>query len=161
MLLHGELAEDWVRPGIMLYGGTPGVDTAAGFGLQPAMTLSSRLIAVQEIAPATRSAMAAASWPSADAHRRGGLRLCGRLSAPRAGRHAGSGRRRALLAGGPGVDGHADRRPDPRRGAQVGAVTLWGDGLPIDEVAHAAGTIGYELMCAVAQRVVSRSAVDN
>jgi len=32
-------------------------------------------------------------------------------------------------------------------------VTLWGDGLPIDEVAQAAGTIGYELMCAVAPRV--------
>jgi alanine racemase len=39
-------------------------------------------------------------------------------------------------------------------------VTLWGHGpqgsgslLPIDEVAHAAGTIGYELMCALAQRV--------
>ncbi|MBU3709834.1 MAG: alanine racemase, partial [Burkholderiaceae bacterium] len=32
-------------------------------------------------------------------------------------------------------------------------VTLWGDGLPIDEVAEAAGTIGYELMCAVAPRV--------
>jgi alanine racemase len=39
-------------------------------------------------------------------------------------------------------------------GAHVGsAVTLWGDGLPIDEVANAAGTIGYELMCALAQRV--------
>lgn len=41
-------------------------------------------------------------------------------------------------------------------------VTLWGEGprgarLPIDEVAHAAGTIGYELMCAVAPRVPMRS----
>ena len=33
------------------------------------------------------------------------------------------------------------------------AVTLWGVGLPIDEVAHSAGTIGYELMCALAPRV--------
>jgi alanine racemase len=32
-------------------------------------------------------------------------------------------------------------------------VLLWGDGLPIDEVAQAAGTIGYELMCALAPRV--------
>ena len=38
--------------------------------------------------------------------------------------------------------------------AGVGSkVTLWGDGLPIDEVAAAAGTIGYELMCAIAPRV--------
>jgi alanine racemase len=39
-------------------------------------------------------------------------------------------------------------------GARVGTpVTLWGEGLPIDEVATAAGTVGYELMCAVAPRV--------
>ena len=42
----------------------------------------------------------------------------------------------------------------PTPGADIGSkVTLWGDGLPIDEVAAAAGTIGYELMCAVAPRV--------
>jgi alanine racemase len=36
----------------------------------------------------------------------------------------------------------------------VGApVVLWGEGLPIDEVANAAGTVGYELMCALAARV--------
>jgi alanine racemase len=39
-------------------------------------------------------------------------------------------------------------------GAGIGSdVTLWGEGLPIDEVANAAGTVGYELMCALAQRV--------
>jgi alanine racemase len=38
--------------------------------------------------------------------------------------------------------------------ARIGSpVTLWGEGLPIDEVAQAAGTIGYELMCALAPRV--------
>ena len=38
--------------------------------------------------------------------------------------------------------------------AAIGSpVTLWGDGLPVEEVARAAGTIGYELLCAVAQRV--------
>ncbi len=42
----------------------------------------------------------------------------------------------------------------PVPAARVGSsVTLWGQGLPIDEVANAAGTIGYELMCALAQRV--------
>jgi alanine racemase len=45
-----------------------------------------------------------------------------------------------------------DLTPVPN--ARVGSkVTLWGDGLPIDEVAAAAGTIGYELMCALAPRV--------
>jgi alanine racemase len=42
-------------------------------------------------------------------------------------------------------------------------VTLWGHGphgavLPIDEVAHAAATVGYELMCALAPRVPVRLA---
>jgi alanine racemase len=38
--------------------------------------------------------------------------------------------------------------------AEVGSqVTLWGDGLPVDEVAAAAGTIGYELLCALTPRV--------
>jgi alanine racemase len=42
----------------------------------------------------------------------------------------------------------------PIANARVGSkVTLWGDGLPVDEVAQAAGTIGYELMCALAPRV--------
>ena len=38
--------------------------------------------------------------------------------------------------------------------AHVGSpVALWGDGIPVDEVAIAAGTVGYELLCAVAPRV--------
>jgi alanine racemase len=40
--------------------------------------------------------------------------------------------------------------PDARVGSKV---VLWGEGMPIDEVAEAAGTIGYELMCALAPRV--------
>jgi alanine racemase len=40
--------------------------------------------------------------------------------------------------------------PDARVGTPV---TLWGEGLPIDDVAQAAGTVGYELMCALAPRV--------
>jgi alanine racemase len=39
-------------------------------------------------------------------------------------------------------------------GARIGSeVVLWGEGLPIDEVAESAGTVGYELMCALAPRV--------
>jgi alanine racemase len=51
----------------------------------------------------------------------------------------------------------------PVAGAGVGSVaTLWGTSpggavLPIDEVAQAAGTVGYELMCALAQRVPTRA----
>jgi alanine racemase len=42
-------------------------------------------------------------------------------------------------------------------GAGVGTpVTLWGEGMPVDEVALSAGTIGYELLCALAPRVPVR-----
>ena len=40
--------------------------------------------------------------------------------------------------------------PDARVGTPV---TLWGEGMPVDEVATAAGTVGYELLCALAPRV--------
>jgi alanine racemase len=51
----------------------------------------------------------------------------------------------------------ADLTPVPN--AAVGTpVTLWGEGLAIDEVAVAAGTVGYELMCALAPRVPVKEA---
>jgi alanine racemase len=38
--------------------------------------------------------------------------------------------------------------------ATIGSpVVLWGEGLPVDDVASAAATVGYELLCAVAPRV--------
>ena len=40
--------------------------------------------------------------------------------------------------------------------AQVGSpVVLWGEGLPVDDVATAASTVGYELLCALAPRVTT------
>ena len=55
-----------------------------------------------------------------------------------------------------------DLTPVPQA-APGSEVTLWGHGqrgavLPIDDVAHAAGTVGYELMCALAPRVPVRLA---
>jgi alanine racemase len=154
-LLHAELAERWVRPGIMLYGGTPGVKSAAAFGLRPAMTLSSRLIAVQDIVAG--EAVGYGSRFIAPRPMRIGVIACGYADGyPR---HAPDGAPvlvdgvRCSLAGRVSMDRMTvDLRAAPaaRQGAEV---TLWGDGLPIDEVAQAAGTIGYELMCAVAPRV--------
>ena len=154
-LLHGELAGRWVRPGIMLYGGTPGVKTAAEFGLRPAMTLSSRLIAVQDIEAG--DAVGYGSRFVADRAMRIGVVACGYADGyPR---HAPNGAPvlvdgvRCGLAGRVSMDMltvDLSAAPAARQGAEV---TLWGEGLPIDEVAQAAGTIGYELMCAVAPRV--------
>jgi alanine racemase len=75
--------------------------------------------------------------------------------AARAGRYADRRRRPAHADPRSGVDGHAGLRSDrSARTAGVGSpVVLWGEGLPADEVATAAGTISYELFCALARRV--------
>ncbi|MFC3109191.1 alanine racemase [Undibacterium arcticum] len=154
-LLHPELVTDWVRPGVMLYGGTPGGKTAQEFGLLPTMTLTSEIIGTQDIA--TGDAVGYGSRFVADKPMKIGVVACGYADGyPR---HAPDGTPiivdgvRTAMVGRVSMDMiTVDLTPVP--GAHVGsAVTLWGDGVPIDEVAQAAGTIGYELMCAVAPRV--------
>ena len=153
---------DWVRPGIMLYGCSPFADeSAAALGLQPAMTLSAELIAVRDAA-AWRRASATAATFVADRpmrHRRGRLRLRRRLSAPRADRHAGARGRRPHPDRRPRLDGHAHRRPrsGARRARRHSRSMLWGEGLPCDEVAAAAGTVSYELLCATRGARAGRS----
>lgn len=155
VLLHEALKNDWVRPGIMLYGGTPGGASAEEFGLRPTMTLSSEIIGVQEIAAG--EVVGYGSRFRAEATMRIGVVACG---------YADGYPRVAALGTPVLVDGVRTRLvgrvsmdmltvdltdlPQARLGSQV---TLWGQGLPIDEVAAQAGTIGYELMCALAPRV--------
>jgi alanine racemase len=155
VLLHHDLKNDWVRPGIMLYGGSPGGGTADEFGLQPTMTLTSEIIGVQDIAAG--EAVGYGSRFQAEGPMRVGVVACGYAD----------GYPRVAPAGTPVlVDGVRTRLvgrvsmdmltvdltalPEARLGSKV---TLWGQGLPIDEVAISAGTIGYELMCALALRV--------
>ncbi|AIY41354.1 Alanine racemase [Collimonas arenae] len=154
-LMHPELKSDWVRPGIMLYGATPGGASAEQFGLKPAMTLSSQIIGVQRIGAG--EAIGYGSRFVAAAPMIVGTVACGYADGyPR---HAPNGTPvlvngvRTVTVGRVSMDMFSvDLTNVP--GAAVGsAVTLWGHGLPIDEVAHAAGTIGYELMCALASRV--------
>jgi alanine racemase len=154
-LLHPELSADWVRPGIMLYGATPGAKDAAAFGLRAAMTLSSKLISVQEISAG--EAVGYGSTFVADKPMRIGIVACGYADGyPR---HAPAGTPvlvegiKTRIAGRVSMDMlTVDLTPAPS--AQIGShVVLWGDGLPIDEVAEAAGTVGYELMCALMPRV--------
>jgi alanine racemase len=154
-LLDPELSRDWVRPGIMLYGGTPGGKSAAEFGLLPAMTLSSEIIGIQIIEAG--EAVGYGSRFIAPRRMVTGVVACGYADGyPR---HAPNGTpvlvdgRKTGIVGRVSMDMlSVDLTGIP--GARVGSkVTLWGDGLPIDEVADAAGTIGYELMCALAPRV--------
>jgi alanine racemase len=150
-----ELQNDWVRPGIMLYGGTPGGRSAAAYGLLPTMTLKSEVIAIQQIEAGDTVGYGSrfqASGPTTV-----GVVACGYADGyPRHAEHGTpvivDGVRTSLI----GRVSMDMMTVDLTRiaNARVGSkVTLWGDGLPIDEVAQAAGTIGYELMCALAPRV--------
>jgi len=159
------LRSDWVRAGILSYGSAPDfpANDIAHWGLQPAMTLHSQLIAVQALQ--NGDTVGYGSTFSAPQPMRIGIVACGYADGyPR---HAGTGTPvlvegvRCSTVGRVSMDMLAvDLTPVPQ--ARTGSeVTLWGHGprgsvLPIDEVAHAAGTIGYELMCALAARVPVR-----
>ncbi|CAN5343562.1 alanine racemase [soil metagenome] len=155
ILMHPEATMDWVRPGIMLYGGTVCSKSAEEFGMKPAMTLSSELIGIQEIA--SGDAVGYGSRFVASQTMKVGVVACGYADGyPR---HAPIGTPILVdgvttrIVGNVSMDMiTVDLSPVPA--ARIGStVTLWGEGLPIDEVARAAGTVGYELMCALAPRV--------
>jgi len=147
---------DWVRPGIMLYGGTPFADTpAAALGLLPAMTLASEIISVREVQPGERIGYSG-TYEAAKPIRVGTI-ACGYADGyPR---HAPTGTPvlvdgvRTRTLGRVSMDMlTVDLSGIPA--ARVGTpAVLWGEGLPADEVAFAAGTVSYELMCALAPRV--------
>lgn len=153
---------DWIRPGIVLYGSAPDFParSAADWGLQPTMTLSSRLIGIQQLQAG--DTVGYGSTFAAEAPMRIGVVACGYADGyPR---HCPTGTPvlvngvRCRMVGRVSMDMiTVDLAPVPA--AHIGSeVTLWGCAsngavLPIDEVAHAAGTVGYELMCAVAPRV--------
>ena len=153
---YGEVGGDSVRPGIMLYGSSPFAQrSAAALGLRPVMTLRSRLIAVQSLAPG--GSVGYGGTFVAREPTRIGVVACGYADGyPR---HAPNGTpvlvcgRRVPMAGRVSMDMlTVDLSSVPQ--ADVGSdVVLWGEGLPVDDVAHAAGTVGYELLCAVAPRV--------
>ncbi len=155
MMADPPLRCDWIRPGVVLYGGVPGNGSPQPYGLKPAMTLRSELIAVQDLQRG--DCVGYGSLFCAEAPMRIGVVACGYADGyPR---HAPSGTPvlvdgvRTRVLGRVSMDMlSVDLTPVPA--ARIGSsVTLWGDGLPIDEVAEAAGTIGYELMCAIAPRV--------
>jgi alanine racemase len=153
---HPRAHADVARLGISLYGATPFADRSAeSLGLRPAMTLRSKLIAIQDLAPGATVGYGASF--RAERVMRVGVVACGYADGyPR---HAPSGTPvrvadvLARTAGRVSMDMiTVDISNVP--GARVGTpVTLWGEGLPIDDVATAAGTVGYELMCAVMPRV--------
>jgi alanine racemase len=147
---------DWVRPGIMLYGSSPFAEVTAGsLKLEPAMTLSSEIIAIQDLKQG--DSVGYGSLFHADKPTRVGVVACGYAD----------GYPRHSLTGTPiAVNGqitrtlgrvsmdmlYVDITAIPK--AQLGSpVELWGRQVSVDAVAQAAGTVGYELLCAIAPRV--------
>ena len=156
VLHHAQATYDWVRPGIMLYGGSPFADAdAASFGLRPAMTLSSKILSVQTIPAGERVGYGGTFV--ADRASRIGVVACGYADGyPR---HAATGTpilvggQRTRTIGRVSMDMLACDLTDLPDAGVDSPVVLWGEGLPADEVAAAAGTISYELFCALARRV--------
>jgi len=167
ILRYGQaLRSDWVRAGIMLYGGVPDYPAhdADHWDVQPAMTLTARILAVQRVQRGDSVGYGSAF--TADVPMRIGVASCG---------YADGYPRQAPTGAPVLVDGvrtrvvgrvsmdmiTVDLNPVPQ--ADCGSeVTLWGRAaqagalLAIDEVAHACGTVGYALMCALAPRVPVR-----
>lgn len=156
VLRYPESHADWVRPGIMLFGSSPFADKGADeFGLQPAMTFESEIISMQHL-KAGDSVGYGATF-KATQEKWIGTVACGYADGyPR---HATTGApvlvngKLTRLLGRVSMDMLAVDLTGIANAGVGSKVVLWGQGLPVDEVARAAGTISYELLCAVAGRV--------
>ncbi len=150
----------WVRPGLMLYGVSPmSGSIGEDHGLRPVMTLNSRVIAVKRVGAGEHvgyggawtalrpTLLAVAAVGYGDGYPR----------SLRSGAPVLVNGRRAPLAGRVSMDmigiDVTDLAPEVRLGDPV---VLWGADLPVEEIALWAGTIPYELLCGISQRVAAR-----
>jgi alanine racemase len=147
---------DWVRPGIMLYGASPFADSLApDEGLRPVMTFHTRLIAINRLRRGEPVGYGG-TWTCPEEMDVGVAAVGYGDGYPR---HAPSGTpvlldgRAAALIGRVSMDMITlDLRQHPA--ARIGdPVVLWGEGLPVERIAQAAGTISYTLLCGVTARV--------
>ena len=156
LLAWPETRADWLRPGLVLYGVSPFPSgTGADLGLRPAMTLQTEVIAVKDVRAGESVGYGGAWLAPRDT----------RMAVVAAG--YGDGYPRSVESGTPVlVNGH--RAPligrvsmdmitvdvtDVRGVAAGDPVVLWGEGVSVEEIARCAGTIPYELICGVSQRV--------
>jgi alanine racemase len=156
LLAWPDARADWVRPGLMLYGVSPFPSgTGAELGLRPVMTLQSEVIAIKDVRTGETVGYAGAWRAERET----------RMAVVAAG--YGDGYPRSVESGTPVlVNGH--RAPligrvsmdmitvdvtDLPGVASGDPVVLWGEGVPVEEIARHSGTIPYELICGVSQRV--------
>lgn len=155
-IAHPEARVEWVRPGLMMYGISPFADVdAPQLQLKPAMTLVAQLIACRTVRRGETVGYGG-TW-QADRDLRLGIATIG----------YGDGYPRSLASGTPVQIGGQQSRVIGRvsmdmiaidleaiPAAGIGdVVTLWGEGLPVEDIARRAGTIPYELVCGISQRV--------
>ena len=156
LIAYPTTRRDWVRPGIMLYGVSPFNDSMGSEeDLLPVMTFSGRVIAVNHCQAGERIGYGGTYRCPVDMP----VAVIGAGYGDGYPRHAGTGTpvlirgRRLPLVGRVSMDMlciDARQLPDLQIGEQA---ILWGRGLPVEEVAQAAGTIGYELLCGITGRV--------
>jgi alanine racemase len=147
---------EWIRPGIMLYGASPFAgQNGWELDLQPVMHLRSALIAVKTCKRGGTVGYGA-TWICPEDMRLGVVAAGYGDGYPR---HAPPGTpvlvngQRVPLIGRVSMDMlTVDLRTQPQA-APGDPVLLWGDGLPVDEIARYAGTIGYELLTRISRRV--------
>lgn len=160
--------ENWARPGLMLYGASPFAQGpgAEALGLRPVMTLEAELIAVREIA--IGEAIGYGGTFVATRPMRIGIIACGYADGyPRhapSGTPVAIGERRVPLIGRVSMDKLCVDLTGCEKVGVGDAAILWGGtataGVPVEEVAAAAGTIPYELLCGMAARVPIQEADD-
>jgi len=151
-----DAAGDWVRPGLALYGVSPFADVRGDeLGLRPVMTLESSIIGLRWV-PRGESVGYGGTWTASRDSRiaivAGGYGD-GLLRSLKGGTPIMIEGRRAPLVGRVSMDMIAvdvTDLPEPHIGTRC---LLWGPGLPVEEIAAQAGTVSYEMLCGVRQRV--------
>lgn len=156
ILVHPRSHAAWVRPGIMLYGVSPFIDgSAENDGLRPVMALRSRLIAVNRCKRGD-SIGYGGGWRCPEDMTVGVVAIGYGDGYPRSAKNGTPvliNGKRVPLVGRVSMDMiTVDLRELPAAAIGDEAI-LWGEGLPVEEVARAADTIAYELLCRVTQRV--------
>ncbi len=150
------VAGDWVRPGLMLYGCSPFAGKTGGdFGLKPVMSLHSRLIAVKDVA-AGECVGYGGAWRCERPTRIGVISIGygdGYHRHTQTGAPVLVNGLRAELIGRVSMDMLTVNLHDQSKAKPGDPVTLWGDGLPVEEIARHADTIPYTLLCGITQRV--------
>lgn len=156
ILAHKDALTDWVRPGLMLYGVSPFADCYGNsFGLKAVMSFHSRLISVKIVAK-NESIGYSGTWVTNRKTRLGIVAIGYADGYPRAAKSGTpvlvNGKRVPLL-GRVSMDMitvDLSSQPHSKAGDKV---ILWGCGLAIEEIAEAADTIPYTLLCGITQRV--------